>query len=591
MKTHIIKGRITAEKIIVRLLSSWCFANGFLAVIINISPGEKAYLENMNVFFTLFVTVVMFAFLSLIMYFFQKSKKVRADVQSIILLIAVMFYGVVSSCFENDGYFCIGISAAAVISVFYFVCKNPLLFSGKDLTGKGMRACVSVAFVISFFFVAMIGLFRYLTFSTPNFDFGIFAQSLDSMKTKLIPYNTSERDMLMSHFRVHISPVLYLVLPLCYIMPVPAALQISQAIAVTLTVIPLCLICKNHSLSKKVTLLMALLCLFYPALTTGTFYDFHENAFLTVFIMWFLYFMEKGKNIPMLIFAVLTLLVKEDAMIYLAFIGLYMLFLDREKRIKGIFVIIISGTYFTICLWILNKYGMGAMTDRFMDYMTEEKLGLIGVVFNLIKSPAYVIKNCFTSDKLLFILECLLPLGFMPFITKKFSRYILIFPFILMNLMPSYGYQHSIDFQYVYGVMALFMYLSVINLSDFTPSLKRKILPSALAVTALFYSGLVMPKISYVGEYFSHREEFEKIRQVLSVIPEDGEVISSTFFVAELSDRKTVYQIDYTEHSAKYVALDLRYKTDKGYSEIYDLSEYECIKREEGLAAVYKKIE
>jgi hypothetical protein len=60
---------------------------------------------------------------------------------------------------------------------------------------------------------------RVYSFSTPTYDFGIFAQMFHSMRTTGLPITTVERDGALSHFAVHVSPIYYLLLPFYAIFP------------------------------------------------------------------------------------------------------------------------------------------------------------------------------------------------------------------------------------------------------------------------------------------------------------------------------------------------------------------------------------
>ena len=82
--------------------------------------------------------------------------------------------------------------------------------------------------------ISVIGCLRYKTFSTPNYDFGLFCNMFHNMKETGLPLVTSERDRLLSHFAVHISPIYYLLLPFYWIFPSPLTLQIGQAVALML---------------------------------------------------------------------------------------------------------------------------------------------------------------------------------------------------------------------------------------------------------------------------------------------------------------------------------------------------------------------
>ncbi len=100
-------------------------------------------------------------------------------------------------------------------------------------------------------FVGVLTIVKYLSHLTPTYDFGIFSQMYHYMSETLIPYTTCERQMLLSHFAVHFSPILYIALPFYLIFPHPTTILAVQAIAVAAAVFPLCKLCRHFSLSGK----------------------------------------------------------------------------------------------------------------------------------------------------------------------------------------------------------------------------------------------------------------------------------------------------------------------------------------------------
>ena len=115
------------------------------------------------------------------------------------------------------------------------------------------------------------------------------------MKEGFLPIVSSERDKLLSHFAVHISPIYYLLLPLYCIFPSPYTLQISQGIILAGGIIPFYLLARHKGLSNKVTVMLSIAYAFSPALICGTTYDLHENCFLVPLLLWMFYFFEKEK--------------------------------------------------------------------------------------------------------------------------------------------------------------------------------------------------------------------------------------------------------------------------------------------------------
>lgn len=72
----------------------------------------------------------------------------------------------------------------------------------------------------------------------------------------------------------------------------------------------------------------------YPVMSGGCFYDIHENLFLPLFILLFLYFLEKENLKGSIISLILLLGVKEDAAVYAVCILVYMLFVKKKTGWK-----------------------------------------------------------------------------------------------------------------------------------------------------------------------------------------------------------------------------------------------------------------
>ena len=154
---------------------------------------------------------------------------------------------------------------------------------------------------------------RYVNYSAPGFDFGIWVQMFHNMKTTLEPVTTVERNMTLSHFAVHFSPILYLLLPIYYVFPSNITLQIAQVVLLMSGIIPLWLLMRKYNLNSTVKLFLAIAYCAYPAISYGCIYDFHENCFILPLLLWMFLFYELNKKIPMFIFAFLVLTVKEEA--------------------------------------------------------------------------------------------------------------------------------------------------------------------------------------------------------------------------------------------------------------------------------------
>jgi len=143
-----------------------------------------------------------------------------------------------------------GMLAASALIITAVVTAGPPHYSSEPAAARpwkrGHDTAVICAAAAFFVFISLWGIFRYLTFSCPTYDMGLFSQMFYNMKETGLPLTTLERDALLSHFKVHLSPIYYLMLPFYCIFPHPLTLQVLQAAVMASALIPLRLICKKR---------------------------------------------------------------------------------------------------------------------------------------------------------------------------------------------------------------------------------------------------------------------------------------------------------------------------------------------------------
>ncbi len=609
---------ITVERVTLRLFSAWLLLNYIMlnTLVDAETIGFTSVKYGTEVNFTHYVitVVALFILLSILDYF---TKSFNTDAW--ILLVSMLGIAFKTAAdFHNFYYvFFLSVPIAAVLSWLIYSGKlnKPrflkrdnvyfdVLFTSEKSKEKLFKIITAIILIMIFgsfaFCVGTIGALRYRTYSAPNFDFGIFANMFHNMKETLLPTVSCERDAIMSHFDVHISPIWYLLLPFYALFPTPETLQIAQAVILSSGVFPLYLICRNHSLSRPISIGAAFIYVCLPAISGGTFYDIHENCFLTPLILWMFYFFEVEKPVPMYLFAFLTLMVKEDAAVYVAIFALYAFF-AKKKRLHGGILLVLSVIYIGVAVSILEKSGYGAMTNRYSNY-TDGKEGLLPIILTCIKNPAYIFtqfavqgdEGKILASKLLYILQVTVPLGFVPFITKKISRYILIFPLILINLMPLYPYQYEIGFQYSFGSTAFLVYLFVINVADMKIEGKRlAVFFCAIASALLFTVSTVPVYDQYTKMWNQDKDTYEAMDDILEHIDPNASVTASTMLLPHLSNRSEIYEVYYHKIGTPdsvytdYVVIDMRYSSGNSFYDKYmSLEVYTVYKEYDGLITI-----
>ena len=504
--------------------------------------------------------------------------------------------------------FLLAVIFAYMLFLLYFLQKNDLLLDKLKIHSGVALGIISALGIVSALVIAVTTCMRYLTFTSPNFDFGLFVNMFHNMTETGLPLISSERDVLLTHFAVHLSPIYYLLLPVYFLFPSAMTLQISQAVLVASGLIPAILLARHYKLSNGTQIVVALIYSTFPVISMGCFYDFHENCFLLPLLMWVFYFFEKEKYLWMYVAAFLTLMVKEDAAIYVIFFALYVI-LSRKKLLHGLILAVFSAAYFVIALGILQGLATywadfyandtprpsiaGPMINRFDNLIYDKEKGLLGAILTALKNPGYLLTQFFSTRgvyldswfverspwaKVVYLLQMFLPVGMIPFCTKKQSRWLLLAP-ILLNVLTTYKYQYSINFQYHFAITAFVMYAMILNLPDIQPIPRRRLLALGAVASCCMYIFLVIPKYNqYTDLWEKNKDSYKYREEMLDTIPKDASLCVPGNYLAHCADRREVYDHSYHIMNGDKIHLKekdvdyavMRNGTDDKYRKIFE---------------------
>ncbi|MBQ8297117.1 MAG: DUF2079 domain-containing protein [Ruminococcus sp.] len=494
-----------------------------------------------------------------ILHFFMNRKyrvfdQLTAFAGVIIFMLSLMWRNPLNS--NDKFYLCIGVTAVAIILVSYIVGKTERnAFEKMPNWLAGLIVFTAAAAVTAF--VAATTVAHHKTFGTSCFDFGIFVQMFHSMSSDLTAVTTCERDTFLSHFNVHASFIYYLLAPIYAVFPHEETLLIAQAVLAMGGIVPLFLIAKKHDYKGLSLVFVCMIYIFCAGILSPCYYDFHENAFLPTLLMWLLYAMDQRKYILFYIMSILVCIVKEDAPLYVMCIALYFLFNEKTiKRLHGLIITGLSGAYFFLITNWLTENGDGQMmaASRFGNLTIEAEDGFVGIIKNVLINPAYFFSEFLSrrgeantpEEMLIFFLQIMMPLLFLPFMTKKIHRFLLIIPFVIMNLVvgSGYGYASSIGYQYIFGPSCLLIYMLLINCGDAEPE-KRNIMVTASAVASFIMSiTLLSGNIAYYENWQEKKDYYQELDDCLDTIPEDAAVAVNTWYLPHIADRDEVYILD-----------------------------------------------
>ena len=426
----------------------------------------------------------------------------------------------------------------AVGFVMFFVVAwitkdDKLNFLDIKLPKKTEWIAAGILLLLFTVLVSQASIARYSAYIAHNFDLGIFTQMFENMRTTGLADTTVERNISMSHFGVHFSPFYYVLLPLYALYPRPETILVIQALFVGAGIIPVVLICKKLDFNATVTILCCCIYIFFPTLSNGCLYDFHENKFLTVLIMWTLYFIVSKKRIGIIIFCLLVMSVKEDAAIYVMAIALYV-FAHEKKYIDGCIIFALSIIYFVVATSIVNSLGSGIMTDRLSNYMPEGKDGFGTVIETCISDFGYLLSQVFTADKIMFMVWMLLPVGFAPFMSGRKSLLVLLIPMLVIDLMSNWQYQYDVKFQYTFGVAGLIVFMTILVISQADSIRKNQIVLYSAAMCIIMCFSLFFDKNAKIRT--------AQYNSLISEIPKDVEISANGCYIPHMYNFKNLYQ-------------------------------------------------
>ncbi|MDQ2909140.1 MAG: DUF2079 domain-containing protein [Candidatus Eremiobacteraeota bacterium] len=257
-----------------------------------------------------------------------------------------------------------------------------------------------------------------------------------------------------THLRFHWAPLLASLWPLVTVARSGLALQIVQPILIGLTAFPLYGIARSY-VDERGAFAYASLALLYPPLAAVAFTEFHEIAFYPVLALAIFWAAERARWGWFALFAILAAVVREEACIVLAIVGVAFAVLGavhamqrygrsthgrpvslsgpvssdgllggtplepRRLALAGVFLAVVNVAALLVYAYaVLPRVGPW-QPSRFYEYPFAH--GPLNVLVALGTHPIYV-SQITTLGRLTYVLEALVPLAFLPL----FSRWSLL---------------------------------------------------------------------------------------------------------------------------------------------------------------------
>lgn len=332
-----------------------------------------------------------------------------------------------------------------------------------------------------------------------------------------------------NHLSGHFDPILVLLSPVFWILPKAQTVLVLQSLWLGSSAVPLFLLARHFGLSRVQGLLLGVALFCYPALHGANLFDFHSLVLLVPLMLWWLWSWMTGRTRLYWVMFALVLLTREDAALVSVFVGLFVLMTGGKRAVRtGLITMGIAAAYFVFVKGVLMdgadplRPGKGRGYAYYYASLVPKGQGTAGLVNSVFSNPAALLKTIFTEPKLLFVLQILLPLGFLPLLAKR-GKVLLIYGFAF-TLLATREYVPSMHFHYASLLVPFAFFLSARALGELKqhglvglpgPKLSAALLGAVLVssgVAGWKFGGVIPNRTFKAG--FSKLERNPKRRQI-----------------------------------------------------------------------------
>ncbi len=378
-----------------------------------------------------------------------------------------------------------------------------------------------------------------------------------------------------THLGFHETYISYLMGIFYRLWPKPQALLVYQAAVIGGGALPLFAFARRH-VGDWTACLLSILFLLYAPLHGSNLYDFHYLPFAPFFIWWCLWALESRRNVMATIAVILTLANREDMSALVIVLGLYLV-LTGERPRAGLLVAAVGAVYFVVVKMILMPHflnGYPAYINQYEGLLPEGDTGFGGVLKTVFGNPAFTMTNLLEHDKLVYLLEIMTPLVFLPW-RRPIGLLCSVPGFFFTMLATHYPPLIQISFQYT-AYWTTFLFVAVVaNLAWLRRNELAGLLGAAtsrrawlVAVTAgvlitSYQFGVIFQRNTAIGGFSQFRfgvTPADRIRHddlysLIAKIPGDASVAASEGIVSQISSRKNAYSLRVAFNEADYILV------------------------------------
>lgn len=443
------------------------------------------------------------------------------------------------------------------------MAKNNLLVK-KLRRYSADRLALGLIGAFTIVYLAFLGL-SYRKFGFPVLDLGLFNRHMWGLVRFDFGVNPLKGWNLLGD---HAHFFLVLLAPLYFFWQRPEFLLLVQAVTITLSGWPIYLIAKHYFKNPTLSALWLVPYFAYFGFWSALAYPFHDAPVAVLPIAWVLYFLLVNKNDKyLLLWLGGLLLIREDMPLVAIMVGLYMILIERKRRLGGL-VVLVSSLYF----WWVTRWWL-PFASRGVIYPYEDTVfghSLLDAFRAIIFQPVAFARDIFVPlDKTKSIIFMLASFGGFGLIGLEIL--VLLTPLWLGRFLSTQYWRWFTTQHYSASQAPILIIASVIGLirlyKFITQSTKHKIkldnfvfggLIVAMIGTAFVYARTKDIYIAHLlrADFYTLSASEQSANEAIKMVPTRASVgVQSAF--PQLSSRQNVYNLplDLSKNKPDYLIM------------------------------------
>lgn len=373
----------------------------------------------------------------------------------------------------------------------------------------------------------------HLGLGTFAYDVGLYDQGVWLLSRGETPFVTLMGRNLLGD---HASLILFFLVPVYWVVPGTATLLVSQAMAVAAGALPFYFHARNRLGHGAFGVLAAIVWLANPAVNGTNMENFHPDGYLGLLVPLAMFAALERRWRLYAVAVILVLMVKEDTVLLVAPLGLWVA-LRRDRRrgwttVVGAVLAALAGMY------LLMRPLIGVPTRNAWRIPFGGPWGLVRTVFT---DPAAVVRHLTSDDRPLYLWQMTAPFAGL-FVLSPLLAAVAV-PIVASNTLSTFWYQHSI--QYHYSLVAVPPLLfAVIEGARRLRENGRAMVLGVVVVSSLLTSHLwgqhtlaARPRAVWSGDNPVAREA----REIITAVPDNAVISVYDPLVTHMAHRREVY--------------------------------------------------